>query len=51
MEFERVVELLKARKARGKKTIVFAHAVFHQQFGARVMSVQIQVDLIGIEPV
>ena len=53
MEFERgrrLVELLKARKAQGKKTIVFAHAVFHQQFAARVISVQIQVDLIGIGP-
>jgi hypothetical protein len=52
-EFERgrcLVDWLKSKKALGKKPIVVAYAVFHQQFAAQVKFIQSSfADMIGPE--
>ena len=37
----RLVEILKSYQREGKKPIIFAHAIFHQQFAAMVLSIQL----------
>jgi len=50
-EFERgrcLVEMLKSRRNAGKKTIIFAFVVFHQQFAARVVPFQAPAHMTGV---
>jgi hypothetical protein len=37
----RLVAILKSYKREGKKPIIFAHAIFHQQFASMVLSIQV----------
>jgi len=50
-EFERgrcLVDMLNGRRNAGQKTIIFAFAIFHQQFAAKVMRFQVKAHTTGV---